>query len=40
MIFFAKKQALFDMCGLMQSRKSSYQSDWVFTIIKRDEFSS
>jgi len=24
---YAKKQALFDICGLMQSQKSSYQSD-------------
>jgi len=24
---FAKKQALFDICGQMQSQKSSYQSD-------------
>jgi len=24
---FAEKQVLFDICGLMQSRQSSYQSD-------------
>jgi len=24
---FAEKQVLFDICGLMQSRRSSYQSD-------------
>jgi len=32
---FAKKQALFDICGLMQSQKSSYQMIKQFTIIKR-----
>jgi len=32
---FAEKQGLFDICGLMQSQQSSYQSDYVIHHYKR-----